>query len=358
MAITVRHRSLNRYALLLLVILITAAPASYAVRVPGLYEAEVPVSGQQPRDRVLAFQAGMRMVLIKLTGDRNAPLQPDLSPLIRDAERYIQQYRYVESRTTPVGTAAPEGQLNLKLWFDETNLTEALRNLGVNIWSSERPSVLVWLAIEQGNIRRLLQLEEDPEYFSTIDNQARARGIVLMFPLFDLEDTANLQVGDIWGGFHGQVLNASQRYSPDIILTGRIESPLEGIWQAQWTGYFGSEAKTWTTEGSFPETVLNEGLDGIVDLLAQQFGRGTSQTAGEVQMRIVDIVNVEQYARVLRYLNSLSPVTRVDIVRASQGDILFSISAHGGAEAVTQAINFGRILEPVDQLNNIYRLTR
>jgi uncharacterized protein len=228
----------------------------------------------------------------------------------------------------------------------------------VNIWGSERPSVLVWLAMEDESVRKMLRLEEDPEYFSVIHQRARNRGIVLLFPLFDLEDTANLQVGDIWGGFHTQVTSASERYSPDVILTARIQSPIEGIWEGLWTAYVGGEAKTWSTEGSFPETVLNEGIDRVVDLLAQQFAGSTSQTAADVQMRVVDIVTVDHYARVLRYLNSLSPVSRVDIAEATQGVITFRISAHGGEQAITQAINFGRVLEPVDERNNIYRLSR
>jgi len=356
---TVMNRSpagLQCGSVLVLLILVFTAPLAHAIRVSGLYEAEVPVAGQQVRDRALAFQEGMRMVLVKLTGDRYAASQAELQSLIRDAERYILQYRYVEARVgadTPPGTPV---RLNLKIWFDEAGLNNALRNMDINIWGRERPSVLVWLAMENDNIRRILRLEEDPEYFAIMDQKARSRGIVLLFPLFDLEDTANLQIGDIWAGFHGQVINASRRYFPDIILTGRIESPVDGIWEGLWTAYFGTDARTWTTEGSFAETVLNEGMDGIADLLAMEFARGTSQTAGDIEMRVIDVINPEQYSRVLGYLRSLSPVTRVDVTQVSQAGVVFRLSAHGGEGAVTQAIHFGRTLEPVDERNNIYRL--
>ncbi|MEX2352608.1 MAG: hypothetical protein WD709_00370, partial [Gammaproteobacteria bacterium] len=110
------------------------------------------------------------------------------------------------------------------------------------------------------------------------------------------------------------------------------------------------------TQGSFPETVLNEGIDGIVDLLALQFVSGTSLISDDIRMRVVDMTSAEHYHRVLDYLRSLSPVTRVEVVQVSEGDIMFNITAHGGEQAVTQAINFGRLLEPVDEANNIYRL--
>jgi hypothetical protein len=342
--------------LLLAALLLLVPLAVQAVRVPGLFEAEVPVAGQQANMRVQAIEVAMKMVLVKLTGDRNAPLRPELIPVVKSAEKYVQQYRYVEAPAKTDDPLADEMQLRLKISFDEANLGNALRETGVQLWGRERPSTLVWLAMEKDQIRKLLIPEEDAEYFATINRQSAARGTVLMYPLFDLEDSSSLQASDIRAEFQDTVVKASQRYSPDTILTGWIESPLEGIWQARWTAYFGEDTQSWTTEGSYAETVLAEGIDGMADLLATRYSQQSGAATGNTTIRVLDVYTVENYTKVLAYLKTLSPVSRVEVVEVNTGNTEFRLTAHGGEQAVRQAISFGRILEPATTNNNLYRL--
>jgi hypothetical protein len=330
--------------------------ASHAVRVPGLYEAEVPVVGQQANTRVQAITLAMKTVLIKLTGDRNAPSRANLAPIITSAQKYMQQYRYVEVTPTSTDPLAAEFQLRMRISFDESSLNDTLRQAGVQLWGRERPSILIWLATEKDQARKLMIPEEEQDYFRVVDQLAEARGIVLMHPLYDLQDTSSLQASDIRAGFQDIVTNASRRYSPDTVLTGWIESPLDGIWEARWTAYLGDEVQSWTSEGSFAESVLDEGIQGMADLLATRYGSQAGTATGNTTMKVLDVNTVEHYAKVLGYLQSLSPVSRVEVIEVNTGVIEFQLTAHGGEQAVLQAINFGRILEPVSANTNLYRL--
>ncbi len=343
-------------ALLLVGSLCLLPMVALAVRVPGLYEVEVPVQGQQESSRQQAIELGMKAILVKLTGDRNASVRSELLPLIREAVQYVQQYHYVDAAVQASGEVEPESNLKLRISFDEVNLNDALRKSGVRVWGRERPSILVWLAMEKDQIRTILTPEQNPDYFSFLNQQSSARGIILMHPLFDLEDSSTLQASDIRGGFQDTIMNASQRYSPDTVLSGWIESPLPGIWEARWTLSTGGQTETWSTEGSFAETILTEGLDNVVDRIATQFVQQTDTTTTSMSMRILDITTVKQYASVVDYLQSLSPVSQVEVVAANPGNLEFRLTAHGGEQAVLQAINFGRILEPVDVNKKLYRL--
>jgi len=49
----------------------------------------------------------------------------------------------------------------------------------------------------------------------------------------------------------------------------------------------------------------------------------------------------------LRYLESLNSVTDVMVDEVDKGQVSFTLSAHGGSSAVTQAISLGRTLEPL-----------
>lgn len=86
----------NRYITFNITFLICLHGQVYAIRVPGLYEAEVFVQDQSVQVRQLALESAMNMVLVKLTGDRNAAARMELRPVIDNAQDYLLQYRYLE----------------------------------------------------------------------------------------------------------------------------------------------------------------------------------------------------------------------------------------------------------------------
>jgi hypothetical protein len=345
----------KRLLLLVIISLILTPYTVFAVRVPGLYESEVPVQDQEINKRRAAIKFAMNNVLVKLTGDRNASTRANLLPVLETADTYVQQYRYlvVSEEDNALNV---ESKLIIRIRFDELKLNNALRNLGIQVWSKERPSTLVWLAIEDKFSRRILHPEDDPEIFNTIDLRARSRGIVLINPLFDLQDTSSIRASDIWGGFNDSIKSASERYYPDLILTGKIATPLPDIWEINWTVFLNGSEQIYSTEGSYLESVLNEGVNDVADIIASNYAQASMPEIGNLIIKVIDVITIQQYAKVLSYLQSLSPVSEVEILQVSAGNIEFNIYAHGGEMAVKQAINFGRTLEPVGDNINFYRL--
>lgn len=307
------------------------------VTVSDLYEVEVPIKDVLPESRRPAIRTALGMVLIKLTGDRSAPGNPALLPLLQRAENYRQEFKLnVEE---------------LLLWvrFDEEKLDNDIRNLGIPVWGKERPLTLIWLVVNAETGRQILGMDGQPEYIAIIDKRARHRGIDIIYPLLDLEDSAKLRPSDIWGGFRQPVLEASNRYPIDAILTGSIDSPVPGIWQGQWIAYVDGESKIWETEGDLPDIVIDDGIDGMSDFLAAKFVRSDVLEKSSVRITVADIYNADQYAETLKYLESLSPVTpQVQVSNVIEGEVTFILEAHGGCLAVSRAIVLGRRLEPID----------
>ena len=328
--------------------------------VPGLYEVEVQVVDQSENVRREGVQTALRLVLIKLTGDRQAPGRTGVAPLLKQAQNYLQQYRY---RGVPVAQESGSGEtintMETRLWvkFDEDNLDQALRDLSVPGWGRERPSTLIWLAVGDEEGRRLVGLEDGPGYVQPITQRADQRGIPLIYPLLDLDDNAALRASDVWGGFTQPIFAASSRYHADAILTGIIESPVPGIWEGRWTAYINNQMATWTSESDLLAAALDEGIDKLADLLASQFAR-TAVFAGvnQVKLTVADISNVDQYASVLKYLSSLNSASDVEVMQVDGATVTFLLQAHGGDLAVSQAIELGRILEAISSSSGDYRL--
>jgi uncharacterized protein len=328
----------------------------HAIRVSGLYQATAPVSDESTAKRKPAIKQAFIQVLIKLTGDRNIAKSSGMSNLIDSPDRFVQQFRYQQAPSLG-NTQIPTTELWVQ--FDESALDSALRSYGLNIWGNERPSTLVWLAHEKDKNRQIVSFEENPEYIAMLDRHAGARGVSLLFPLLDLEDTSQMSVSDIWGGFKAPVLNASNRYQSDVILTGRLTQTLPTLWETQWTAYIGEQEMHWTTQGVLAEIALEEGVNELVDRLASKYVNAVSTGTEVIELTVTNVNNLDGYAKVLAYLESLQAISNIQVKRVTENDVMFEVISHGGVTAINQTIALGKTLELVNNNEQLsYRLIR
>jgi uncharacterized protein len=326
----------------------------YAIKVSGLYQATVSVSDESASRRNPAIKRALIQVLVKLTGDRNISKSSSISALIERPERFVQQFRYRQA-TNEENQQSQSPQLWVQ--FDETALNDALRSYGLTIWGKERPSILVWLAHEVNESRRLASFEESPEYLTMLDQRATARGLSLLFPLLDLEDTSRISVSDIWGGFKEPILEASERYQSDVLLTGKVIQVLPTLWESQWSVYIDGQTMSWTSQGELVEIVLEEGIDELADRLASQYANTGSTRVEVIELTVSDVNDLDEYARALSYLESLQSVRTVQVKRVTTDKVMFELISHGGLSAIDQAIALGKTLELVSNSEQLkYRL--
>ena len=335
---------MSRLSVAVFFLLYACAPAAHAVKVSGIYEAEVSVQDRSVANRKAALSAALGVVIAKVTGNRNAAESPALVPLLRLAEGYVQRDQYREAAP---GGAGGTGQLKLWARFDEATLNNDLRQLGLPVWDLERPSILLWLVTSDSAGRGFVAPEDQTQYMAPVEERTRARGLALVFPLFDLQDAEGLQAGDIGSGPSDAVLEASRRYQADSILAGNVESTAPGIWEGRWTAYIAGEAATWTGAADMPETVIEEGIDEMADRLAARYAqKGSAADAVQLDVTVSDVNTVDDYARTVKYLASLNSVAAVQVTRVEPGHVVFSIRVHGGEPALLQALSFGSTLEP------------
>ena len=339
-----------------LTILLFSATSFYpsiaqAVVVSGLYEAEVPVSDQSASNRKKNMAAVLRAVLIKLTGDRQVPSRNGVTELLLNADQYAQQFEY--------RTKEEKGNQQLTLWarFNRSSLDKVLREAAIPEWGRERPSTLVWLAVSDAIGRRLTGLSDISGYAERMESRAKNRGIVLVHPLLDLEDTNQLQASDIWGSFQEPVLDASKRYHANVVLTGRVEAISPDLWEAHWIAYIDDQAISWVTQGMLAETVLDEGVDGLVDRLAERFGQaGTYTQTGEIEILVNEIADYNQYSKVLNYFESLNSVTKVEVKEVGQDSVIYLLTTQADASVISRAVGLGHTLEQISVSS--YRLVQ
>jgi hypothetical protein len=103
----------------------------------NLYRVTVAPDPAAAEQRAAAIEAGMARLLIRVTGSRAAPLDPALRSLLADADRYLASYGLDRQGQAQVG-------------FIPSQVEQALRALGKPVWGPERPSTLLWIAVDDG----------------------------------------------------------------------------------------------------------------------------------------------------------------------------------------------------------------
>lgn len=320
-------------AVVTLVLLIISLPTpAPAVEVTDLYEATVPLEQDTQAQRAAAFREAMQAVLVRVVGNTELASGPETSDLIRQSEAYVQQFR----RTR-------EGDFWVR--FDGQAINKALTELGLQIWGSERPSVLLLLAVDRGGGERYILSAEDelpdPDNDALreqLQTEAETRGLPMVFPLMDAQDRDVLSFNEVWGGFDQSLSSVGLRYDADAILLGRYS--LDAVRDVRWTLYEADQAYRW-------EGVLESGIPGAADEFALRYAVATGAALeGEIGVAIAGIESLQDYGRTLRYLEGLTAIETVSVRRIEGDKAVFGLRLRGNLENVDQAIRLGGVLKP------------
>jgi len=333
-------------ASVLIAALAAAVPVG-AVEVPGLYEAEVPVSGQGALERVAAAQAGLEEVLVKVTGGGDVLDRPQIKTLVGQAEQWVQRYQY---RAAPPVPAAGAGVTPLPmqvLWlaFDRQFINQQLAAAGVPIWGVNRPRTVLWLAEEKDGARFLVGGDNRPDLQQDLTEQAARRGVPITLPLLDLQDQRSLNAADVWGDFADVITRSSERYQPEALLVGRVYQVAPGQWQGHWTLYHRGAATSWESAPGQESNAIAAGIAGAADEFAKRYALSlTADAANAMTVTVENIPSINDYARALRYLKSLDPVVGVQVAEVRGDAVSFRLRVRSDPQAVVRSIGWGTTL--------------
>ena len=296
-----------------------------AARVQGLYQAEASFDG----DRDAAFREALGVVLVRITGRRDVTDRPEVAPLLANAAAYAQQF----------SQPAPD-----RFWaaFDGAALERELGQLGQPIWGTERPSTLLWIAVDAGGGKRFVvasgdELAEEAALREELLAAARSRGLPMVFPLMDADDRAHASFAEVWGGFEDSILAASARYGADAVLVGRLAT--DDLGRGRWTLHAADGVERWS--GAIPESI-----DRLADLFAARFAVVPSGESRVVRLEVTGVDSIADYGRISRFLGSLTAVESLGVETVEGDTIAFRVSLRGGAETLDEAIRLGGLLRP------------
>jgi uncharacterized protein len=323
--------------LLLLLASLSLSFAARAATFPNLYSVTVNQDPAAADQRAAATQAAFTAVLVRVTGNRYAGLDPELKTLIGDASRYTTQYGTDRQGRAIVG-------------FNATRVDQALAGLNVRIWGSERPLTLVWAAVDDGQGgRALLGSGDGPadatpatvELLTMLRTELAAvadeRGLPMVLPQLDSEDLAAITLDDVSNGLDDRVVAASARYRADAVLIGRVHPGLVGT-EVEWRLLKDGEPRK--VEG----TTVRDGLDAVADQYASELsGIGDATTS---LLRVLDVKTPADYGRVMSYLEKVTSLRSVDVESLERGTLTVRVAARGDARVLERVLALGGVLRP------------
>jgi len=311
-------------------VIIWLGGVAQAEPVDRLYEVTIPVQGQDALSREAAITAAFKQVLVKVSGVRDNKIKTE------SVQQYVAQYRYER-----LGETETKG-----LWvkFDQAGVDRLLLDQGLRVWAS-RPSLLVWLAVDDGGHR---YLAEDEAYASAIKKISDRRGLSFLLPLLDIEDQKKVQFSDIWGDYEEVIQAASVRYDPDGVLVGRLQKT-GNTWATRWTLYVGDAPVRWTVKGNVISAVIEQSVDQGVDNIVQQAAAvvpvaPSEQAVGYPRVVVTDIRSLADYSRVMSYLTELPPVQRIYPISIVDDNVTFEIDLSGEMARLIRLVEVGGVM--------------
>ncbi|MDH5573633.1 MAG: DUF2066 domain-containing protein, partial [Gammaproteobacteria bacterium] len=308
------------------------------------YETEIGIATQSSDERENALTAAMRQILLRISGRSIVLTVTGIEEALSQPTQYVQQYRY---RAKNRDVTVPNADAEQVLWvrFDENAINQLLRDNRIPVWSKTRPSVLLWMVVDDRKERLLIGNNIAHITSDLIREQAHLRGIPLRFPLLDLADQASLTVADVWGNFEDTILRASQRYQTEAVLVGRVYQTYSDSWNVRWTLYNNSRREDWEAHAESLIEVLIPGIDNTANSLAQQFTQSTIEESDSfVLVQILGVNNLASYNKATSYLASLTAVSDLQPYKVSRDNVIYKLHTRRGRLAISQAISLGHTL--------------
>lgn len=342
---------------IILIVLSLFATSSFAAELADLYQSQLTVANQDEQERQRVSPDILRQVLLKVVGDRTVLDAADLTPILSGVGSLIQQTQY-RRLTEMAGDLTQPEQLALLLTFNESGVNQALTNNGLPIWSKSRPDVMVWLAIDDGQTRRILAADDDnTTYTKTLEQTAARRGLPILLPIMDLQDQNQISVDELWAGISAPIEQASQRYGAKIILLARVTVLTNDVVQIGWQSIINGASEQWQSKGEISAT-LQSGIDEFTDRLARNFTQVV--TSQERETSAIEINNVRDYAdysRTMAYLANLQYVSDLQMVALEDDKLIVTMQIKGDKAIFTRTLAIEHVIqqEASDDASDVMR---
>lgn len=332
--------SFSRWLVVFLCGFILSAEAAV---VPHLYDIVLTAEKKSDNERQQLLKQGLLQILERVSGETNLEQVPQIKQALGNASDFVEQYSYIDN--------------NLSVKYSADLVNQLIHQSGHTVWGPRRPTVVVWVAVEEQQQPRLVGAETDPTIQAFLMKISQLKGLPLILPLMDLQDVSAITIKDVIDVFPNTLQKASERYGAQAILVGKlVQRDLSGkTWKGEWQLLTEGENAVWQVEGQTLEEILSQGITGTTHHLIGR--QSIKANAPMIQSRnqslfinIEDIHTAAEFSKVENYLRNLNDVVDVNIYQIFGERAVFEVTsqAANGRQVLAQAISHDHYLVPIE----------
>jgi hypothetical protein len=313
------------------------------------------VLDQSDNLRQQAMRSSLATIFIRVTGNSQIVKRAVIVQALSKPGAYVSQYRYnsTDEDITIAGASRPAQELWLQ--FSKPAIQRVLQAAQLPAWSSSRPEILLWVAVNESG-KRILSAESAP--INTFKRIAKSRGLPLAIPLLDLADRRALTATRLWARDELAITRASARYGADGVLAGRIMSVSDGLQRGNFVLMYEGRQYDYSAEGESATVVIQKIMDQSVNTLANANAviAVGDNVAPHIVMAVDNIVEFSSYAELLESLRDISSVRHVMVQEVNSHYLIIDLRYQGSATKLRSQLSSLPILQsmPVDQFLEQY----
>lgn len=267
------------------------------------YSVTIEVSDRTERTRARSISKGLAIVLRRMTGSARLPNSPVVSTALASADRYALSFGYER---------LDEGRSALTMRFDPRGVRQVIEEAGLAVWSLERPRVLAWVLVEDGEQEFILDSASNHPISEAMQASATEFGVPLVLPLMDIDERLEIEPMLLRGLFFDVLRQAGQRYRTQFILVGRVRTEEEGDWMGTWNlSQPGAPISEVSLEGEGGE-VAHNAMGFVLEELVKRFALDVNQET-RVRISVEGVHRLSDYAQLFRHLRELDGVERAEL---------------------------------------------
>lgn len=319
-------------------ICLVAMPAAAAEVVDNLYRADVAVENHGAAALQAGMQEALAIVLVKVSGRSEVLQEQALRPLLAAPRNYVQQYQYLRDDS---------GELRLQVEFAAALVNESLSAAQLPLWSATRPPVLVWVVVNDNSGRRFASAETDAELLAQIDSAFDRRGVPLVLPLLDIEDSLAIAVEDLWEFDYATINAASGRYAVNNVLVGRLHQIPGDRWMGEWQYLWQQDSYSSSDYGVSLAAMASAGASLSAEKMAARYAVETSaEIVAQVRVQVQGLASYADYRRALSYLARIDLVDSAQVEFVAEDVVVFRVQAPIQLTQLSRLIELGGRMQP------------
>lgn len=312
---------------------------AFAENADNLYQIALPAAATQNAEVLLPD--ALSQLLIKLSDNPDITKIPAIQNAIQQASTYVKSYQFL---INPNQSSAR----TLSVTFDPNSIKSLLNASKQSIKTSSNtatPLVLVWLIYQTPDGEKQWISPDSPEPavdLISLDNAAQANGIKLIWPTLDLTDINNVQI-DRAASLDATLFNqASERYHVKAILAGVLTHGAENGWQSHWLLINQSQSENFNYNQANLADIyqpLFSALKLSLNTNANSADHDASHDAQTISLSVNNIQNLDDYAKVTKYLQQLGAVSKVEPLSVDNQTMTLNVTVEGGVNGLLNALN-------------------